>query len=174
VKASFTEVTYFGGQRVEHGRKVLALPFERVTARGLIVRRRDGALLAARHMAQGRFALPGGGVNDGESPDKALLRELAEEDITLIGLADGWQDMLGVYYFDGYKELAMWYLMSVEDATWLPNPEVHEIRWLEQAEGGWYPHQHPLILHLIHRYLPEYAFVDLNMIPRPRSPRPDS
>ncbi len=166
MKAEFREVTYFGGHRVEGGRKAIRLPFERVTARGLIVRRRDGALLAARHMPGGRFALLGGGLNDGESPDDALLRELAEEDISLVGLDGGWRDRLAVDYFDGYKELTLWFLMSVDDARWQPSPEIHEIRWLDQSEDLWYPHLHHLILQLLHRHLPEHARMDLKSISR--------
>jgi 8-oxo-dGTP pyrophosphatase MutT (NUDIX family) len=165
MKAIFNQVTYFGGQRVEWGEKQVELPFERITARALIVRRRDGALLGVRHTPQARFALPGGGVDNGESPSQALLRELNEEDITLVGLDDVWQDRLAVDYFDGYKELTLWYLISVEDAHWTPNPEIHECRWLDQSEDLWYPHQHRFILHLLNRFLPEYARLDLRPIP---------
>lgn len=42
---------------------------------------RDGKLLLVEHIMKGRdfFNLPGGGIEDGETPEQAALRELKEE-----------------------------------------------------------------------------------------------
>jgi 8-oxo-dGTP diphosphatase len=54
---------------------------QRLAAKALI--RRDGRILLARLSARavetGRWTLPGGGVDHGESPETALVREVAEE-----------------------------------------------------------------------------------------------
>ncbi|MCY7343059.1 MAG: NUDIX hydrolase [Pseudonocardia sp.] len=40
---------------------------------------RDGSLLLARFTASGRWTLPGGGIDHGEDPRDAAVREVAEE-----------------------------------------------------------------------------------------------
>jgi 8-oxo-dGTP diphosphatase len=59
---------------------------------------RDGAVLLARlgpgsRFDSGRWTLPGGGVDFGEAPDEAVLRELREE----TGLTGDRGPVLGVY-----------------------------------------------------------------------------
>ena len=60
------------------------LPFKKVTARAILVRREDGCLFGVLHEINGRYSPPGGAVDQGESPEEALLRELEEEKIRMI------------------------------------------------------------------------------------------
>ena len=47
--------------------------------RATLVVVRDGLVLLARDAGQGHFNMPGGGIEDGESPEEAAVRELREE-----------------------------------------------------------------------------------------------
>jgi 8-oxo-dGTP pyrophosphatase MutT (NUDIX family) len=47
--------------------------------RATLVLIRDGKALLARDAGQVHFNMPGGGIEDGESPEKAAVRELREE-----------------------------------------------------------------------------------------------
>ena len=52
-----------------------------------------GRVLLVRHRYTRGWQLPGGGVQRGEAPDKAVLRELAEE----VGLTGGAASFFGLY-----------------------------------------------------------------------------
>lgn len=159
MKATFTEITYFHGVPVSHGKKKkVKLPFDRVSARAILLRRGDGAILGVRHGPTRLFALPGGGVDDGETPAQTVSRELSEEGFTLIGADDDWQERFGVDYYARYRELNFWFLITVEDASIKPNPEIHEWRWVRQDENPWYPGMGALILLFIQKYLPEMVY----------------
>ena len=47
--------------------------------RATLVVVRDGLVLLARDAGQGHFNMPGGGIENGESPEQAAVRELLEE-----------------------------------------------------------------------------------------------
>ena len=51
------------------------IPRQRATA--IVVR--DGRILVVRDQFRPAFMLPGGGIDDGESPEAAVVRELEEE-----------------------------------------------------------------------------------------------
>lgn len=169
MKATFNEIVYYNGQTRDLGQKTITFPFHRVSARAIIIRRSDGAVLGVRHQpfdkqrgidAQDKpergMALPGGGVDNGESPAQALRRELSEEGFTLIGADDDWQERFGVDYYAGYRELNFWFLITVDDAHITPNPEIHEWQWVSQEQNPWHPGMGALILLLMQRYLPEH------------------
>jgi 8-oxo-dGTP pyrophosphatase MutT (NUDIX family) len=164
MEATFNEITYYQGEPQVGGRKTIHLPFARVSARALIVRQRDGSILGVLHRPDGRFALPGGGVDAGEAPPDALLRELAEENIVLAGLVPGWEEQFGVDYFPGYRELNLWYVLLVDDVQTSPSPEIVAYRWVPQTEDPWYPGMLAQIMLLINRYLPKIsqAVVEVN------------
>ncbi|WP_148613695.1 (deoxy)nucleoside triphosphate pyrophosphohydrolase [Nocardioides rubriscoriae] len=94
---------------------------------------RDGRLLACRRTtppeAAGRWELPGGKVEDGETPDAALVREVGEElavDVTVTGWLEGAAPIGDTH------ELRV---ATCSVATWAPYPVEHDrLRWLRAAE----------------------------------------
>lgn len=156
MRATFHEINYYDGQTFDLGEKTVTLPFHRISARAIIVRRVDGAILGVRHGPTRRAALPGGGVDDGETPAQALRRELSEEGFTLIGADDVWAERFGVDYYAGYKELNFWFLITVEEVQVTPNPEIFASQWVQQAENPWYPGMGTLIRLLVEKYLPGF------------------
>ncbi|NJN44146.1 MAG: NUDIX hydrolase [Anaerolineae bacterium] len=158
MKATFNEIVYYDGQTHDLGQKTITLPFHRVSARAIILRRSDGAILGVRHQPGRGVALPGGGVDGGETPAQALHRELSEEGFTLIGADDDWRERFGVDYYAGYKELNFWFLITVEDADMTPNSEIHEWHWVSQHDNPWYPGMGEMILLLIKKYLPGMVY----------------
>ncbi|NYG56701.1 (deoxy)nucleoside triphosphate pyrophosphohydrolase [Nocardioides perillae] len=93
---------------------------------------RDGRVLAARRTwpaeHAGRWELPGGKVEAGETPDDALVRELQEElgvATTVVRWLDGAQQVAG-----GRHTLRA-ALVALADPTAEPTPVDHdELRWL--------------------------------------------
>jgi hypothetical protein len=124
------------------------LPFERVTARALIVRRKDGAILGTRHHEGAMYALPGGGLEDKEDSAIAIIRELNEENIILQGMDMKWPERIALDYYGPYQELAIWHLFTVENAIAGVSENI-ETRWIQQDEDVWYPNMlEKIILHL--------------------------
>lgn len=60
------------------GQKGMSRASPRLTARAVVVRR-DGKIAVMYAEAFGLYSLPGGGVEPGETPEEALIREVAEE-----------------------------------------------------------------------------------------------
>jgi len=125
-----------------------------VSARAIIVRQTDGAILGTLHRKNGKYALPGGAVDDNEKVEDAILRELQEENIILIDSDDEWRERITVDYYHGYQELSVWYLFIVKDADVKPCEENIETRWVSQDEDAWYPLMKERILLAIHRQEP--------------------
>jgi 8-oxo-dGTP diphosphatase len=155
MKATFEEFSFHRDPPKSYGQKTVDLPFVRVSARALIVRRSDGAIFGVRHRPGLRMALPGGGLDDGETPYQATVRELAEEHITLVNPDGDWQDRFGVDYYDGYRELNFWFVISVDDVETAPSDEIVEAAWVPQTEDPWYPLLRTGILLLIEKHYPE-------------------
>jgi 8-oxo-dGTP pyrophosphatase MutT (NUDIX family) len=132
------------------------VPFSHITARAVILRRRDGALLAALHRPDGSYAPPGGTLKDGEDPEKTITRELDEEGIKLVNPDQNWTSRLIVDYFPGYSELSLWYLFLVDDADFKEIDEILDVQWFSQDEDPWYPYQREKVLLFVRQYLPEY------------------
>jgi 8-oxo-dGTP pyrophosphatase MutT (NUDIX family) len=133
------------------------LPFGRVSARAIIVRQEDGAILGTLHRINGRYALPAGGLENNESAEDAIIRELHEENITLIGSDNNWHERITVDYYNGYKELTLWFLFVVKDADVQPCEENIETRWITQDEDVWYPLTREKIMLSIRSHVPELA-----------------
>jgi 8-oxo-dGTP diphosphatase len=94
---------------------------------------RDGRVLAARRTrpsaAAGRWEFPGGKVEAGETPDAALVREIAEE-LGVTVAVTGW--------LAGDALIGATHVLTVAVGTLVdgePEPTEHdELRWLSAAE----------------------------------------
>lgn len=98
------------------------------------------------HHRNGKYALPGGSIDHGENAEDAVVRELDEENIRLVGNDDEWRERMFVDYYHGYRELSIWYLFVVEDTEIKPCHETIKTRWIEQREDLWYPSIREIIL----------------------------
>ncbi len=157
MKAEYNEVWFLDGQEVQVGEKTISLPFGRVSARALIVRRGDGAILGTLHHEGGKLAPPGGAIDDGETSGEAIARELDEENIQLVGNSEAWKRRIAVSYYAGYKELSIWHIFDVEEAIIGECDENILSRWVEQDEDVWYPAMWEWIILTLNSELPELA-----------------
>jgi len=140
------------------------LPFDQITARAIILRRKDGALLGALHRKNGKYALLGGMVEEGETPEDALMRELDEENVRLVDNLQGWEKRLSVDYYDGDSSLNLWYVFIVDDVQLGENEEVLDTRWFDQTQDVWYPGMREKICLAIKNYVPDLLFVDVSVL----------
>ncbi|MBL7163976.1 MAG: NUDIX domain-containing protein [Anaerolineales bacterium] len=157
MKAEYKEIWFQGGKEILGEEKTVYLPFGRSSARALIVRRSDGAILGTLHRKDGKLALPGGAIDDGESPAEAVERELREENIQLVGGNEEWKTRIAVSYFEGYQELSVWHIFDVEDAVIGECDENILSRWVDQEEDVWYPFMRERIILVLNRLLPKLA-----------------
>ncbi|UNO40127.1 (deoxy)nucleoside triphosphate pyrophosphohydrolase [Streptomyces sp. MST-110588] len=103
----------------------------------------NGRLLAARRSAPpalaGRWELPGGKVEAGETPEQALVRELREE----LGIeTEPLERIPGEWPLKPGLVLQVWTVRLVageprpledhDELRWLPPGRQHEVDWLEQ------------------------------------------
>ena len=140
------------------------LPFEKVTARAIIMRRDDGCLLGVLHKKNGRYAPPGGHLEDGESPQEAVQRELEEETIRLIDSDTHWAERMAVDFFAGTGTLNIWYVFLVEDVQVGESKEILDVRWLNQSQDVWYPQMREKIFLAIKTYVPDMLKVDVSVL----------
>ena len=111
---------------------------------------RDGRVLAARRTspaeAAGRWELPGGKVEPGETPDEALVREIAEELGCVVEV---------VAWLPGEVAIGDRHVLTVAVARLVagePEPREHDaIQWLGPAElddVDWLEPDRPFLPHL--------------------------
>jgi 8-oxo-dGTP pyrophosphatase MutT (NUDIX family) len=155
MKTIYKETLIIDGKKHEGDQKMIYLPFGHVSSRAVIIRRIDGAILGALHRPEGKYAFPGGALDDSESAEEALVRELEEEGINLMGNDQNWQKRLGVDYYNGYNELCLWYLFLVDGVEFKRNDELLDIRWISQDEDPWYPGNREKALIWMRQYCPE-------------------
>jgi 8-oxo-dGTP pyrophosphatase MutT (NUDIX family) len=155
MKAEYLDVWYVNGEEISGEQKEVELPFKRISARAIIVRRKDDQILGTLHREGGQYALPGGALEDGESTIRAVQRELTEEGIELI--KPDWNANVAVDFYAGYGELSVWHLVLVKDAVIGASEENIESRWIDQNEDVWYPHMREDLIQALNRYLPDHA-----------------
>ena len=140
------------------------LPFKKVTARAILLRRGDGCLFGVLHQANGKYSPPGGAVMEGESPEQALLRELEEEKIRLIAPDTKWRERMAVDYFAGRKELNIWYIFLVDDVQVGDSKEIVDARWLDQTQDVWYTSMREKIVLAIDEHIPDFLKVEVSVL----------
>ena len=163
MKAEYTDVWFVNGREISGEWKEVELPFRRISARAIIVRRKDSSILGTLHREGGRYALPGGGLENGESTIETVQRELSEENIVL--KMPEWNVNVAVDFYDGYEELSIWHMVLVEDASIGASEENIESRWVGQDEDVWYPSMRENLVLAINRYLPDQAKVSTTVTP---------
>ncbi|MFN2281162.1 MAG: NUDIX hydrolase [Anaerolineales bacterium] len=163
MKAEYQDVWFKHGIEVGGSHKIVELPFRRITSRAIIVRKSDLALLGTLHRKGGKFALPGGNIEDGETAEEAIIRELDEERIQLIRPDPNWQETLAVDYYDGYKELCVWYIIPVKDVKLGESEENIESRWISQGEDAWYPYMRERIILNLCKLKPALAELSISI-----------
>lgn len=161
MKAQYTDVWFDQGGEVPGSAKTVMLPFRKVSARAVILRRKDGFVIGTLHRNDGNYALPGVAVEDGESTEQAVRRELVEENIIL--LSPEWDLRVVVDYFDGYGELSVWHLVIVDEADIGYSEENVESRWVSQEENVWYPSMRERIFLGLYRYHPELCHAKIEV-----------
>lgn len=95
-----------------------------------IVENGEGRVLLVRGRFESSWGLPGGGVAGGEPPERAILRELAEE----VGLSGGdAPQLIGLYtrrIFWATNVIAL-YRVTGGKIAFRPNLEIREIQWAD-------------------------------------------
>lgn len=140
------------------------LPFKKVTARAILLRRGDGCLFGVLHQENGKYSPPGGAVMEGESPEQALLRELEEEKIRMIAPDTKWRERMAVDYFAGRKELNIWYIFLVDDVQVGDSKEIVDARWLDQTQDVWYTSMREKIILAIDEHIPDFLKVEVSVL----------
>jgi 8-oxo-dGTP pyrophosphatase MutT (NUDIX family) len=153
MKAQYTDVWFDQDREIPGSEKSVNLPFRKISARALIIKKKDGFIIGTLHRKNGKYALPGGALENGESTEQAVRRELAEENFKLI--SPEWETRVVVDYFDGYGELSVWHIIIVDDVEIGFSEENVKSRWVGQEEDVWYPFMHERILLTLNNYLPE-------------------
>lgn len=154
MKFEYIETWVENGVVHKGSKKTVYLPFETTSARALIVRQGDSALLGTQHQEGSRYALPGGAFEEGENSEETILRELDEEKIRLIGSDEQWRDRIAVDFYPGYRELSIWHIFLVGDAEIGDTEENIETRWVQQSEDVWHPFMRERLLLILHQHLP--------------------
>ncbi|MEV0370390.1 (deoxy)nucleoside triphosphate pyrophosphohydrolase [Streptomyces sp. NPDC050636] len=124
----------------------------RVVVGGAVLDR--GRLLAARRSAPpalaGRWELPGGKVEDGETPEQALVRELREE----LGVEAGALERIpGEWVLRPGYVLRVWTARLVSGVP-RPLQDHDELRWLlpeEEQQVDWLDQDRPAVAEVMRR-----------------------
>ncbi len=125
------EIPQFG-QRLGDG------PYaERPSAYGLLLNP-DGLLLVCR--TPKRLVLPGGGIDPGETPEQAMIREIAEESGLVVTTAQLFCRADQYVERDrpksGVNKTGWFYRTSYQDRGGQPVDDDHELLWLSLEEAS--------------------------------------
>lgn len=132
---------YTTGIRAKVGTDLLLAP-----AAGVAIFDGAGRILLARHVHDSLWATPGGGVEPGESPLDAAVREVREEtgllvrDCTLFGAYGGTD--FEVTYPDGTRTayvVNMYGTTTFDGDVDLEVDEIREVAWVDRASVGSLP-----------------------------------
>jgi 8-oxo-dGTP pyrophosphatase MutT (NUDIX family) len=140
------------------------LPFESASARAIIVRRKDGALLGVLNNANHQYAAPGGQIAAGETPAQTLNRLLEERHFHLIDSDVSWENRLSVDFTQSTNQLDIYYILLVEDVRIGAYTEMTEVRWLDQTQDVWLPFLREKMLLALKEYFPELLNVDVSVL----------
>ncbi len=121
---------------------------------GIILANSQGQVLWARRIGQNSWQFPQGGINEGETPEQAMFREVEEEigitanDIEVIAVTRGWLRYKLPRRMIRYNSLPVcigqkqkWYLLKLKssdeviDISATDAPEFDGWRWVSY----WYP-----------------------------------
>jgi 8-oxo-dGTP diphosphatase len=100
------------------------------------------------------LSLPKGKLLRGESHRDAALREVKEETGFDCELEDELPEVAYVDSLGRPKIVRYWMMRAVAEETFLPTPEVDEVRWVpleEASEMLTYPHDRKLLRHVMAR-----------------------
>jgi 8-oxo-dGTP pyrophosphatase MutT (NUDIX family) len=155
MEVKYQDVLVKKKREIKGEHKINYLPFTHICARAIIIRRSDGAILGALHRPKGSYAPPGGALDDGESAEDAVIRELQEEGIRILGDDQEWRNRLAVDYYHGYNELILWYLFVADGVEISENDELLDVQWFSQDQDPWYPGNREKFLIYLRNYLPD-------------------
>jgi 8-oxo-dGTP diphosphatase len=124
------------------------MPDEVHAAGGVVVR--DGQVCVVHRTRYDDWSLPKGKLDPGESFEDAALREVWEETGLRCRLGRELEPVR--YTVRGRPKLVRYWVMDVvEDARFVPNDEVDEVRWVERGAAGdllTYAHDRELVASL--------------------------
>lgn len=108
------------------------------TTSTLAVIEQDGRFLLvqeAKPHVEGLLSLPGGGIDPGETPEEAVIREIAEE----TGFQARVEQLIGVYYrykkpLETGQNVGFVYACSIQDGELTTSEQHPEVVWRTGAE----------------------------------------
>lgn len=125
----------------EFGLEILEMenPRLRIGARGIVIKGNKIAIFNKKN--KNEFKLPGGGVDDGENPDDAFLREVLEETGHTVKIIKTLGTIEEIKTHDNFKQISYVYVSEVIEDTGslsLTQKELDEggsLVWLEPNEA---------------------------------------